>query len=509
MISMKRQVLVVLALAGIAALMLQGCGGSVKHSVIAGTVSDINRNVVIDATIMVDGDVTHYAKSLVSGAYRLEGIESGWRTIRASAMIKNETTGIDELWVGSTAVEVLKDEPTMNINIAVAHETDTTQIGGVVREAGTNDPIEGARVFLTTRLVSPPEDTSAYDGPYGSIVAITDGDGHYVMEDVPVGLGGIISASKVGFRNREYDITTTSDAMIQSFSLDESLDETPGDPYFEAIESYTMPDIITRSADQDAYRAIKAFTSERYRKAAASKKTVLTKSVPAGSLIEVDLYWNALDINDSRDIAGYGIYRTTDLDLDPKAIDFVRDPYADFYSDMGIEITPGTNYYYGISAVSTDFLLPGNESNPYAESVTSNFLSTKPLDQLRATSPSQDADVGQHPTFAWSSLSGADDYSVYLYDRFPSYPLDPGADYSGDPAGSIGLLPIWPTQADTGGSTTSGTSIQYPSNDVPTLQVGHKYYWVVLASKIYEEYNDGTPKRSAYSYGQIRSFTVR
>ena len=506
---MKRQVFILLAVMGIAAIILHGCGGSAKQSAVSGTVSDINRNVIIDANVWAVGDEMHGAKSLVSGAYRLEGIESGWRTIRAGATVKNETTGIDELWVGSTAAEVLKDEPTMNINITLARETDTTEVGGVVREAGTNDPIEGARVFLTTRIVAPLEDTSAYDGPYGSIVAITDQDGHYVMQDVPVGVSGIISASKVGFRNEEVEISTISDGLVQNFSLDQTLDQTPDVPYFEAIESYTMPDAITRSDQQDAYKAIKAFTSQRYRKAAGSKTTVLTKSVPAGSLIEIDLYWNALDVNDSRDIAGYGIYRTLSPSITPNAIDFVRDPYANFYSDMGIEITPGTSYYYAISAVSTDFLLSGNVPNPGAESATSSFLSVTPLGQLRAAFPTQGGSEGQHPTFQWSPLSGVDDYSVYLYDRFPSYPLDPGADYTGDPALGVGLFPIWPTQADPGGSTTSNTSINYPSSGVPTLQIGHTYYWVVLGSTIYEQYNDGTPKRSAYSYSEIRNFTVR
>ena len=507
---MRKRIVMLLALASAAAVLLQGCGGGsdTKHSVVSGSVSDINRNVVIDATVWADGDETHSAHSLASGAYRLEGIESGWRTIRASAMIKNQTTGKDELWVGSTAAEVLEDEPTMNINVTLARETDTTAIGGVVREDATNDPVAGARVFLTTRLVYPLADTSAYDGPYGSIVAITDENGHYLMEDVPVGLSGIISASKVGFRNDEVNIDTISEGLVQNFSLSESLNQKPDVPYFEAIEAYTMPDTIIRSGDQDAYKTIKAFTSERYRKAAAGK-TVLTRSVPAGSLIEIDLYWNALDVNDSRDIAGYGIYRTTSLELDPKAIDFVRDPYANFYGDMGIELTPGTSYFYGISAVSTNFLLPGNVTNPIAEGDMSDFLSTTPLGQLRALAPNQDGSENGQPVFEWSPLSNVDSYSVYLYDRFPSYPLDPGSDNESNPAFGIGLFPIWPTRDDPGGSTTTSTSIQYPSSGVPTLQSGHKYYWVVVASKLYEEYNDGTPKRSAYSYSQIRSFTVR
>lgn len=481
----------------IAALILQGCGGggvetpvTPGYSTVSGTVSDINRNVIIGARVWVDS--THETESLASGAYRLDDIENDWTTIRASATVNGET------WVGSTAAYILWNEPTMNINIVLAPSRDTCEIDGVVRD-DTGHKVDGARVLITTRILSPQNETSSYDGPYGSIVAITDTDGSYLLEDVPTGLSATISASKVGFSNDEIEIDSTSGDQID-FSLDESdLVYGPDSPILETIESYTMPDSITRS-DLGAFRAVRAFRSPRFKKAIAAKtsrKQAIMKATPAGSLIEIDLYWNALDLNDSHDMAGYGIYRATSSDEDMlRAIDFVRDPYANFYGDMGSEITPDQTYYYAITSVDVEFLDPWNDFDPASESGRSNTLFIAPLDQLQADSPAQGASGVDDPTFSWTRLTGATSYTVYIYDEFPALPLDPSYDYGADPIVDDGVFPIWPRQASPNESTVGGstTSLDYSG---PALISGHTYYWLILAS-------DGN---GAYSYSQLRHFT--
>jgi hypothetical protein len=326
------------------------------------------------------------------------------------------------------------------------------------------------------------------------------------MEDVPVGIDATIAASKVGFRNDEVEITTASPTMNVNFVLVPSdLSGSPAEPLLDAIESYTLPDSLIRSSDRDAYKAIKAFTSRNYRKAIARKKTILTRAAPAGSLIEVDMYWNAIDLNDSRDLAGYGIYRWLP-GLDPRSIDFVRDPYANFYGDTDVQLSPHEEYLYAISTVDVEFLDINNNPDPNAESVLSNSLSIRPIGQVRSSSPAQDAHIYGNPTFAWSLLSDADSYTVYLYSDFPTLPLDPAYDYGSDPVTGVGNLPIWPRKSNPDESTVDGgvNSIHYSG---PSLTVGHTYYWVVLASRVYETYGDGSPKRAAYSYSQIRSFT--
>lgn len=485
----------------ILSLFLQGCGGGTSGvSTVSGSVADINRNTITGATVTVDDFQT---QSLASGTFRINGVQSGWKTFRASVMVDGQR------WVGSQAVEVLKNEPTMNANIVLAPISQTTTISGIVRD-DTAHRVSGARVLLTTRIVfdGTTDKTSAYDGPYSSMVAITDRDGHYVLEDVPVGVTATLAASKVGFHNSEInDFQTTSSGDIQDFDLVTSnLANSPDAPTLEAIESYTMPASLTRSSDTNAYKAIKAFTSARYLKSLGHQKATLTRAAPSGSLIEVDLYWNGLSANDSRNIAGYGIYRTPDIHLEPKSIDFVRDPYANFYGDTGAEITPYTDYYYAVSAVDVQFLDSHNNPDPASESPTSEYLADAPLGQLSVTLPDQGDTLSGNPTFTWQSLRDAESYTVYVYDQYPTLPLDPSYNYGSDPIVGQGAMPIWPRQSAPNDSTVGAgqTSIAYGG---PALTHGHTYYWVVLASKVYESDTQGYPIRSAYSYSQIRSFT--
>ncbi|MHB1001109.1 MAG: hypothetical protein ACYC27_17845 [Armatimonadota bacterium] len=461
-------------------IILSGCGGGGGGggngtSSVSGTLADIDRNTITGGEVWVDDNPANSTESLASGAYRLDGVRSGWRTIRARAFINGEE------WVGSTAVEVLRNEPTMNINIVLSPRTETTDIGGVVRDE-FGDRIEGARVLFTTRIVFPPDQTSSDDGPYGSIVAVTNDNGQYLLNDVPVGVEGIVAASKVAYRNREVTLTTSASGDVVDFTLiptDGTLK--PEAPTLEAIESYTMPDTITTSSNRiaeiGAYKAIRAYISPNYKDVVEGKSSrITTQATPAGSLIEVDLYWNSLaGDNDSRDLAGYGIYRTTNPAIEMRSIDFVRDPYANFYGDMGTELTPYQNYYYAVTAVDVEFL--DNNNNPIedAESDKSNALSVRPLGQLRVTDPSSNAVVSQNPRFTWNSLNGAANYRIVIYDRFPVMSFTPVVDTS-----------VSGTQ----------TSFTYGGSE---LQSGETYYWVILA-------NDSTGK--AFSYSQIRRFTV-
>jgi len=469
----------IILVASLVGLGIQGCGRHKAFSVVSGTVSDMNQNVLVDARVYCAGLET---RSLVSGAYRLEDIPSGLRTIRAEASIQGQT------WIGSTAVEVLRNEPTMNVNIILAPVSETTSIYGTVID-DTGRPVRDARVFV---FLKPPGEGES--GPYGSIAAITDWRGRYELEDVPVGVPAKVAASKVGFRNDEIEIAEIKPGISPlNFELSEiDLSGRPRSPTLDWIESWTMPDSITRSID--AFEAIRAFTSPRYRAVLAKRRTTLTKATPLGSLIEIDLYWS--DPNSSSIIAGYGIYRGTTTPL--KAIDFVRDTYANFYGDMGTEITPGVRYYYAVTAVNMEFLDEFNQPNPYAESNLSNMLDVRPMDQLYAIAPAHGAVTSTRPTFTWKALSGAEKYSVYVYDRFPTLPLDPSADYGMDPSQYVGVYPIWPTRSDPNGST-----VFKPSNSIvysgPTLERAHTYYWVVLAQDA---------SGHAYTYSDLRPFTV-
>ncbi len=474
MTNQVKRCLFVIAIIFLVLPIMQGCGGRYRpRSVVSGTVSDMNQNVIVDAVVYYDGART--TRSLVTGVYRLENVPSGWRTIRAKTTIDGKT------WIGCTAAEVLKDEPTMNINIIVAPVSKTTTIEGIVFD-DTNHRVAGARVFL---LLQPTGEGQV--GPYGSIVAVTDSSGHYVLEDVPTGVPAVITASKVGFTNDEIEIPNiTSSVDYINFRLTRSnLREGPKAPQLEAIEAYTMPDSITRS--ENAFDAIRAFTSARFRTALAKRKPTRTvRSTPLGSLIEIDLYWSDPN-NPSRDIAGYGIYRGQTQNV--RAIDFVRDPYATFYGDTGSEITPGLRYYYAVASVDVEFLDEFNRPDERAVSALSNILDVVPLSQLKSTLPAYGMSVSSPPVFKWQPLDRADKYSVYVYDRFPTLPLDPDADYGTDPAVQVGVFPIWHQTVSAPATSMVG----------PTLEPG-KYYWVVLGQD-----NSG----KAFSYSDLLPFIVR
>ena len=461
-----------------ASFILTGCGGGGTGggnngiSTVSGTLSSIDRDTVTDGTVWALGDPGNTTASLASGAYKLEGVRSGWQNMRASVFVN----GIE--WVGTTAAEVLNNAPTMNINIVLTPRSQTTDIGGVVRD-DNNNSIAGARVLFTTRIVAPADQTTAGDGPYGSIVAVTNNSGRYLLEDIPVGVTGVISASKVGFRNREFEITTVAGGDVVDFNLIPTNGTLkPFTPTLEAIESYTMPDTLSvlsaGKSTKTAYKAIKTFASARYKNAVAGKSNMpKTLATPNGSLMEVDLYFNAFQENDSRDIAGYGIYRTTSPSIQFAAIDFIRDPYANFYGDMGQELTPLQSYFYAVTAVDVQFLDSNNNPAAGSESDKSNTLSIRPIGQMTLISPSDGLIVPGNPTFRWNSLSGASTYRILVFNDFPALPIAPVIDFT----------------------SNGGTSYTY--GGLP-LNSGI-YYWVILA---------GDSSGRAFSYSQIRRFNV-
>lgn len=475
---------------------LSGCGGGGGGaSAVSGSVATIDRTALVNSTVWVDGSPQMTTNSLATGIYRISGVPSGWQTIRARATMPN-----GDVWVGSSAVEVLKNQPTMNANIVLVRSDQTTSINGKVTD-DFGSAVGGARVLLTTRPVNAPGNTTAYDGPYGSMVTVTDGHGRYTLTDVPIGLSAQIAASKVGFKNSLTLVPDVTSGMVdQNFQLSPASstpDMTP--PELDALEAWTMPSNITRSQN-DAMTAVKAFVSTRYRQALAHKKgSRVTRDTPAGSLIEIDLYWNGFVngdsiTNDPKYVGGYGVYRSSSATGESGVIDFVRDPYGNFYSDTDLSNTPDRSYSYWVTALSVAFLNDSNHADPGAQSDPSNTLRVVPLGQLVAAGPSQGATVGAgNLSFSWSALNRAVSYQVLVYDKFPTMPIDPSTP-SDDPIRNVGVLPIWNTSV--GGSARS---VAYAG---PALQSGKTYYWIIVAAA-------GVNDSDSWSYSELRHFTAR
>jgi hypothetical protein len=127
--------------------------------------------------------------------------------------------------------------------------------------------------------------------------------------------------------------------------------------------------------------------------------------------------------------------------------DFMADPLSSYYVDIGPN--PNSTYSYAITALAT--LFPDYNNT---ESDFSNVVTARTLDALDLAS------VTFSPlTFRWFSGSGASEFYVFLFDRFPGVSVD----Y------------IWSNLSD----PAFGTSYQYNG---PGLAPNWTYYFVVLGS---------------------------
>ena len=477
-------------------LLLSGCGGGGKKTLsVAGVVSDVEGNLVPDATVTITGS-TSRATTAFNGAYRLEVNESGWQMMTATATIG----GV--IWRGRQAVQVFGDGPTMNVNIIVGQVDKLGAISGVVRDA-SNARVEDARVFVST--------------PYGSAFDLTEPDGSYSIGDLPasVRVGGVdqsisytMTASKLGFRNQTRDQNDAGDPITvtpgDTTSIDFVIEATVGSPVPIPTEfditatAWTFPETVSRSPG--AYDAIRAKVSPKLRKALLSKQ--VTRAAPPGSLIEIDVSWfdswttflnTDLGGQPPDNLAGFAVYRregsapTSDTDR----IYFDRQPLLTDFFDHSPELADGRMYFYRITALNTNFLDDFGNFVPESESDFSNAASTRPLNRLNETSPVDGIRVPiEDLTFSWLSISGAGSYMVFVYDRFPE--LQPTASSDIDevvnPVAEIGPV--------------SGTSVAGPGG----LDLGATHYWVVIGANVTASTPEEFGAATAYSIGELRTF---
>jgi hypothetical protein len=189
-----------------------------------------------------------------------------------------------------------------------------------------------------------------------------------------------------------------------------------------------------------------------------------------GNWVETDLYWDPIQ-NDS--LLGYGIYRGTSANGQTKAIEFLRDPLAGFFADADPGLRQGQPYFYEITALNVNFPDTFN-----SESDFSDRFGIQPLGDCVLRNPSS----GNPVTFNWNATSGAQEYTVYVFDLYPDFGVDP----------------IWPrNDAERPAATTTGTSLNYAG---PALGHG-TYYYIVLA----QDYRNGNDARSI---SRIGSFAV-
>lgn len=513
---MKRIVLL-LAVISAAVLFITGCGGGGGETKsLTGTITDIAENPVPGAEIYLDGH--RVGTSLVNGTYKITSPGAGPHNIEAKAMVNNH------LWVGTRAVTVYGDGPTMNMNMVIGKWDELADIEGTVTDA-SNHPIMNARVIAVARY---PQDKPADEASLISKVATTDINGYYKLADLPASITKADSssekiiydviASSVGLSGqpRGFDNFTKSTTLDEGyvhrldFALQSSSEVVPSVPSgwtssgAIGVVSFTVPSAITSRAAENAYDAVKFCISDRTKRAIILKRKTSGRGAPSGSTIENDVSWYSIwnacyGIDVPSNLAGFALYRGITSQLEQTGqfrIDFFRDPAIVNYSDASGSLTPGVTYWYGVAAISTSYLDQYNKFNPDAESAMSYPASVTPLGKLAATYPTAGGQVQSNsPEFQWSSLQGAGSYRVFIYD---AYPIMDTTGMSLDDPSRPAHLPNWGQS-----SATSGNSIVFDDSSF-SLNPGQTYWWVVIASNDHD-FDSG----NAYAISDLRSFVAR
>lgn len=429
-----------MAVVGIAVVWLTACGGKeAQKGSIAGTVTDINGDPVVGARVWVTGAGETFTNT--NGTFLLTNVAEGFQNVRASARIGNQN------WSGIALVQVFADDTTRNANILLCPENLQGSIEGLVLDP-YGKRIEGARVFAA--------------GPLSSAMAVTDKNGYYRIDGLRGGYDYPVVASSHGFLNDRKTVTVVAGQITAaSFALGVASGVVPATPENVDAVVWTMPRGVTRSSSPEMTNALEAIKRlidpQRARRRATSRVT------PEGSLIEVDLTWDYVE--DNRRL-GYGIYRgrsSNPASVPDNAIAFLRDPLADLFADLDLNLTPGVTYYYQVVAVGANF----DPDTGTGASDPSNNASATPLAPMSTfSSPAHGATISvASPTLRWDRLNGASSYQVILFEGFPEINRDP----------------LWPADLNNPGNSR----VSHPNNSTiytgPALQPGQTYYWVVVA----------------------------
>lgn len=409
---------------GAAALItIISCGGGGAGSgtgQVSGLVTDANGDPVRGALVFSGSRST---TSNSAGSYVLDNVPEGDILVRAEI----ERDGIE--FNGQNVVRIFRDERTKSLNIAVARTTLQARLHGTVRDRFGNR-LSGARVYAQGNALT-------------ASMAITNSNGEYSMGGLMSGVTYQITATARTFGSDVDTVNLTAGTDLErDFTLSDGLNPSMDAPEDLVAIAWTTPSETSRAVNQRAaLNAIKDMIDSR-------RKTQSGRTTINGNNIEVNLFWDTYT-DDYEDLLGFGIYRATTSNGASAAIDFVREPSAFFFQDLDDGLLENRTYYYEITALNTQYPDTFN-----SESDFSNRYGVETLGDLILLN-----EILSPLTFRWLGGSGADEYSVYLFDEYPG----------------IGVNSIWSTESN----PTTGTSQTYTG---PALQSGRRYYYVVLGS---------------------------
>lgn len=402
-----------------------GCGGGsgggtgAKTAVITGSVLDLDSNPVRDARVYtIDNSTT----TTNTGAYVLTGN-------RAGEVIVYAEYRKDGVWYrGQTWALLFDNEQSNNANIIVAAEDELGRVEGTVRDRSGN-LLENVSVF-------------AYSTAGSAQRAFTDSAGRYELRQLIGGVEYEIKAVGQGYRG-DYDTIVVRSGDTRELNL------VMGDPARPAltapenlgVTTWVSPPESRQEAGRSPYEALKRIVDPTRADRPARR---VRNDLRTDMLVEADLLW---DEQRFADHLGWGIYRSTGAGT-LRALDFMADPLAAYYVDLGLE--PMSTYRYGVTTLSADY----PEDPDRTESDLSDIVSAETLDLLELR-PVETAPL----TFRWDDASGADRFTIYVFNQFPG----------------IGVDSIWNNEND----RAAGTSYVYNG---PRLQPGRTYHYMVLGS---------------------------
>jgi len=419
------------------ALLLAGCGGgggSVAKGEISGVVFDGDGKPVKGATVYVDAGGHRSTETDSGGTYVLRDVAAKDIIVRAETPDGN--------YLGQNLSRVFSNERDMSVNITLYPSTSLARVIGQVTNASGHVQ-QGLRVFAR------PTDGSILS----SSSAMTDADGFFTIDRLVQGIEYRIVANAPGKGEDSRLLTFSTRETHQNLVLGTASDPVLAAPTNLDAIAYTTPGQDTfRTASVTTVQASRAMEAIKQQidptRAARIAKRPASRDTSLGRPIEVDLFWDEYGIVDTY---GFGIYRheVPSAGLPPPDTSmFLHDPLASYYADGDAILLPGVEYSYGVSAISSSF----DEATGEGESAISDRITVTPLgDLLLAPSSGQ--------TVAWSTVTGAAKYKVYVYSSYPD----------------VGILPV-ETSGDLSGAATSYTISA-------SLTSGHRYYYVVVGTR--------------------------
>ncbi len=463
---------------------VNGCGGgsspSIQHpppvvappggsiSEISGTVTSVNNGPILGATVRFGSQSaasTQYGAYIIPNVMIPAGQSSIVNIVTATATIKGQA------WSGQNQVELINGNPiTSNVQVVLSPTNSQGSIIGVVLDSAGNR-VSGARVFASIGPTFPAgHPDQLFFTNLASFNTTTRSDGSFTIPSLPsansytvtASLAGRINATTVGTVN----VLASSSTQLTLTLSNPSGSSSVATPNGLTAQTITAPLSPTRSpGDASGFlnvirRIVQSKRGLLTHHAAPSQKVLLhrslTRSTPAGSLIETDLFWDYVQIDN---LYGYDIVRATTISpANFTSIATVRDPQADRFADNDPILTPDHLYYYSIARLDT-INFPtgvGGESSPVQPPV-----SVDPLGPLTLIAPSSGTVTAATPVFSWNAVNRANLYKVLVYDQFPTL------QDSSDPNG---IAPVWSADFSGTNATYGGTA----------LISGHTYYWAVL-----------------------------